>query len=294
MPLDPASLATPAGTVRLLRQFGIHPRKRLGQHFLVSPAALQSILQAAELDRTDTVLEIGAGVGTLTAALAQRAGRVVAVEVDPAVLPALRAVVAPYPHVRVVQADAMAADLAALLPAEGERKVVANLPYRIASPLAVKLLDPSLRIRRLVLTVQREVAERMAARPGDRDYGLLSVLVQSRAAVTVVRRLPPGAFYPPPEVESAVVRLDPHHRPPWQQEDERFVQVVRAAFAQRRKTLRNALAAALDLTPAEAAAACARAGIAPGRRGETLTLQEFAALARAVGESAGAAGRRGR
>lgn len=286
--LDPASLATPAGTVRLLRQFGIHPRKRLGQHFLVSAAALRAILQAADLDRRDAVLEIGAGVGTLTAALAERAGSVVAVEVDPAVLPALRAVVAPYPHVRVVHADAMAVDLAALLPEEGVRKVVANLPYRIASPLVVRLLDPSLRIRRLVLTVQREVAERMAARPGRPDYGLLSVLVQARAAVTVVRRLPPGAFFPPPEVESAVVRLDPHDRPPWQTGGEdAFMRVVRAAFAQRRKTVRNAVAAALGLAPAAAAAACVRAGIDPGRRGETLTLEEFAALARAVAETVG-------
>ncbi len=291
---DPASLASPAGTARLLRQFGIHPRRRLGQHFLVSPAALETILRAAELDRGDTVLEVGAGVGTLTAALAHRAGRVVAVEVDPAVLPALRAVVARYPHVQVVHADVMAVDLASLLPAGGVRKVVANLPYRIASPLVVRLLDPSLDICRLVLTVQREVADRMAAQAGSPDYGVLSVLVQSRATVTVVRHLPPGAFYPPPEVESTVVRLDPHHRPPYGPgEEDLFVRVVRAAFAQRRKTLRNALASA-HVAPAEAAAACARAGIDPGRRGETLTLQEFAALARAVGEiaGAGAAGRR--
>jgi len=277
-------LATPAGTTRALCAFEIRPRKRWGQHFLVSRRGMDQILAAAELTAEDVVLDVGAGLGTLTAALAERAGRVIAVEVDAALLPALRAAVTPYRNVQIIVADIMGLELPRLFGAEaGPRKVVANLPYNVASTLVVTLLEQPLRVSRLVVTVQREVAERMAALPGTKDYGILSVAVQYRADVSLIARLPSSAFFPPPDVESAVVRLDVRPAPAHQADDDAMLfRVVRAAFSQRRKTLRNALAGGIPLTGVEAEAACARAGIAPGRRGETLDLGEFAALADAV------------
>lgn len=279
-------LITPNGTARALRTFGIRPRKRWGQHFLVSRRALDHALAAADLTRDDTVLDIGAGLGTLTAALAQHAGRVIAVEVDRTLLPALRAAAAPHANVQVIAADIMTADLGSLFGnGAGPRKVVANLPYNLASALVVALLERPVGLRRLVVTVQREVAERMAASPGGKDYGILSVAVQYRADVSIVARVPASAFFPPPDVESAVVRLDVRSQPACAVRDEAlFFRVVRAAFGQRRKTVRNALAGGMPLTPGDAEAACGLGGIAPLRRGETLSLQEFAVLADAVGE----------
>ena len=181
----------------------------------------------------------------------------------------------------------MAVDLAAAFGAgPGPRKVVANLPYNLASALVVALLEPPLGLRRLVVTVQREVAERMSATPGSKDYGILSVAVQYRAEVSLVTRLPASAFFPPPEVESAVVRLDARDRPVCAVLDEAmFFRVVRAAFSQRRKTVRNALAGSMPMAASEAEEACRHAGIAPIRRGETMDLIEFAALADGVAKT---------
>lgn len=277
-------LATPGGTTRTLQAFGVRPRKRWGQHFLVSARALERILSIADLSPQDTVLEVGAGLGTLTAALAPRVRRVIAVEVDQALLPALRAAVAPWGNVQIVRADIMALDYGRLFGQDdGSRKVVANLPYNVASALVVALLEQPVGVQRLVVTVQREVAERMAALPSTADYGLLSVAVQYRAAVSVAEYLPASAFFPAPDVESAIVRLDVRAQPPVQVPDEGlFFRVVRAAFGQRRKTIRNALAGGVPMPAPQAEEACRRSGIAPMRRGETLNLREFAALTEAV------------
>jgi 16S rRNA (adenine1518-N6/adenine1519-N6)-dimethyltransferase len=277
-------LATPGGTARVLRAFGVRPRKRWGQHFLVSVRALQQILSAAELSIHDAVLEVGAGLGTLTSALAPRVRRVIAVEVDATLVPALRAAVAAWDNVQVICADIMTLDRARLFGDDGgPRKVVANLPYNLASALVVALLEQPLGVSRLVVTVQREVAARMAARPASADYGLLSVAVQYRAEASIVEYLPASAFFPAPDVESAVVRLDVRAQPACVVADEAlFFRVVRAAFGQRRKTIRNALAGGVPMSPAQAAEACRRAGIAPMRRGETLDLREFASLTDAV------------
>lgn len=276
-----------------MREFGIRPTKRWGQHFLVSARALETIITASELTPTDTVLEIGAGLGTLTDALAARAGAVVAIEVDRRLLPVLSARLGGRPNVRIVEDDALRADLAVLLGdanrirgAHAEpaaRKVVANLPYNIAAPLLLRVLDPALSIRRLVITVQREVADRVVARPGTPAYGRLTVAVQYRAAARVVSRIPPGAFLPAPDVESAVVALVPHAHPPVRVDDEAALfRVVAAGFGHRRKTLANALAHGLGLAPAAVEAACRKAGIDPRARAETLDLEAFAALTRAL------------
>lgn len=273
-----SSLATPGATAEIMRQFGIHPRKRFGQHFLISQRALDLIVESADLSAADSILEVGAGLGTLTVPLSERAGNVTAVEVDEKLIPALRMTVGDRANVRIIHGDIL--DLIPL--PSSFTKVVANLPYNVASLLIVRLLEIPLGLSRLVLTVQREVADRLAAAPGTKDYGALSVAVQYRASVEVVGRVPATAFYPPPEVESAIARIDVRSQPSVTVPDERlFFAVVRAAFGQRRKTLRNALSA-LGIDPTEAAEACRAAGIDPRRRGETLSLQEFAELAQHV------------
>jgi 16S rRNA (adenine1518-N6/adenine1519-N6)-dimethyltransferase len=268
----------------VLRSHGIRPRRRLGQHFLISRAVLDRLLEAAALSGQEGVLEIGAGIGTLTTALARSALRVTAVEFDAVLLPALREAVAPFPNVTVVPGDVMALDLESLtagLPVP--RRAVSNLPYNIASPLIVQLLERSAGFDRMVFTVQREVAERLTAPPGGKAYGALSVAVQYRAEASVVMRVPPTAFYPPPDVDSAVILLQVRPGPAVRVRDEAlFFRVVRGAFAQRRKTLRNTLAGALHVTPAAVEAAAGRAGIDHRRRGETLGLEEFARLAEAL------------
>jgi len=277
-------LLSAAATARRLRAYGLRPRRRLGQHFLISRSALAAILDAAALSGDDGVLEIGAGIGTLTAALAARARTVIAVEFDTTLMPPLQDAVAAFPNVTLVQGDILALDLAALvagLPAS--RKSVSNLPYGIASPVILALLERPLGLTRLVFTVQREVADRLVARPGGRSYGALSVAVQYRARASIAGRISPGAFYPPPEVESAIVVLETLPAPAVAVADETlFFRVVRGGFAQRRKTLRNALAAALAVAPVAVESVAATAGIDPWRRAETLTLEEFARLADAL------------
>lgn len=312
---DRVELATPAGTARVLRAFGVRPRKRLGQHFLVSRQVLRRLLDEADLAHGDRVLEVGAGLGTLTVALAARGAQVTAVELDQRLLPILRAATAEFPHVRIVHGDIMTLDLMELVgegpaasppvigdpsppvpppPAhdmQGSLKIVANLPYRIASPLIVRCLELLPSLGRAVVTVQAEVADRIRAEPATKAYGALTVAVQYRAEVTRVMRVAPGAFYPPPEVQSAILRLDVRAAPRVRVRDESlFSAVVRAAFGQRRKVLRNALASlGPQMTPAQVEVACRRAGIDPRRRGETLSVEEFGALADAfagIGASA--------
>jgi 16S rRNA (adenine1518-N6/adenine1519-N6)-dimethyltransferase len=277
----------PSELLRLLKSHGIRPRRSLGQHFLTSARHLDRIVDLAELGPQDAVLEVGAGTGLLTARLAERAGVVVAVEVDPRLVKVLEASVGTHPRVRVVPADIMALQLRDLFPAGMRRKVVANLPYRIASPLLVRLLEEVPDLERLVVTVQEEVARRLAAPPGSAEYGLLSVLVRFHADVRVAFRIPPGAFLPPPQVTSAVVLLRPRPRPA-DVDYGLFRSLARAAFGQRRKQLHRAWAA-LGAAVQEAARV---AGVDLRRRGETLTVEEFAAVARVLSREPGAAGPR--
>ncbi len=260
---------------RLLRQYGLRPDKRLGQNFLVSPAGLQKVVAAADLAPDDAVLEIGPGVGSLTVLLAERVGRVVAVELDERLRPPLEAVLRPYPHVRLVFGDVLQQNIAALM-GGGPYKVVANIPYYITSAVFRHLLGTGARPERVVLTVQREVAERITARPP--RMSLLALSVQVFGEARLAARLPAGAFYPRPQVDSAVVRVDvTPPRVPEAQLDA-FFRLAKAGFAQRRKTLRNALAAGLGWKPAQVLALLEGAGIDPRRRAETLSLEEWAAL----------------
>ncbi|MBC7226904.1 MAG: ribosomal RNA small subunit methyltransferase A [Thermoflexales bacterium] len=263
--------------VQTLRCYGIEPRRELGQHFLVDARALARIVAAAELSAEDAVLEIGAGVGNLTRLLAKEAGRVVAVEIDRRFLPILEAELTGRPNVHLVTGDILALDPSELM-GEGPYKVVANLPYAITSAVLRHLLEARVPPTRMVVTVQREVAERIVARSG--RMSLLAVSVQFYGRPQLLFRLRPGAFYPPPEVESAVVRIDRHPRPPVGVADVAwFFQVVRAGFSQPRKQLSNSLASGLGIPSDAAADALARAGIDPRIRAERLALEDWARLA---------------
>lgn len=266
---------------RLLVRHNLHPKKRLGQTFLADEAALEKVAAAAAIQPGDTVLEIGPGLGSLTRHLAERAARVIAVEVDGALLPALEEVLRPYGNVEVIHADILQLDLGRVPGLAPGYLVAANIPYYITSAIVRRLMESSVRPARIVLTVQREVAERIAASPG--DLSLLAVSVQFYAHPRIIARLPAGAFYPRPEVDSAVLRLDVLPQPAVPVADvDAFFRVVKAGFSQKRKQLRNALAGGLRLPPAEADALLSRAGLAPQRRAETLTLAEWGALADAL------------
>lgn len=264
----------------LLDMFDIAPKKSLGQNFLHDPNALEKIVSVADLQPDDTVLEIGPGTGALTVKLAQSAGRVVAVEIDERLIRPLRRQVGAFANVEIICANFLELDFEPLFGGH-EYKVVANLPYYITTLILRRLLEARHKPRRLVLTVQQEVAERMVAAPG--DMSLLAVSVQFYGAARILTTFPPAVFWPRPEVASAVVRIDTYDQPPVEVQDEaQFFRVARAGFGQKRKQLKNALGAGLGLTHGDAMALLDSAGIDPTRRAETLSLSEWAALARAL------------
>ena len=273
---------------------GLRPQKKFGQHFLTDPRILESIADAAEVSATDTILEIGPGLGHLTRVLARRAGRVVAVEVDTALAEKLKTEFVNLPTVSIIQGNFLDAASIDWLQRHDNRiagagdnpapvsvpfKVVANLPYYITSAILRHLLDAPDKPETIVVMVQREVAQRMVARPP--HMNLLAVSVQFFAQPHIVRTIAAGAFYPPPKVDSAVVRLDVLAQPrlPAPQID-RFFEIVRAGFGERRKQLRNSLAHGLALDTDTVIVAMNRAGISSSRRAETLALEEWLALAR--------------
>lgn len=274
--MDSALNLPPLNVPALLREHGLRPDKSLGQNFLLDPVALRRIVEAAEIDPAGTVLEIGPGLGSLTRYLALAARRVVAVELDPDLLSPLRAVLANTENVTIIEGDILAQDPAALVGEPGYQ-VVANIPYYITSALIRHLLEAPVRPSRLVLTVQREVAERICAGPG--DLSLLALSVQVYGQPRIAARIPAGAFYPPPKIDSSVVRIDlyPEPRIPAGQLDI-FFKLAKAGFSQKRKTLRNSLSAGLAWKPERAADFLTAAGIDPRRRAETLGLEEWGRL----------------
>lgn len=281
------NLTSPAAVRGLLLKRGIKPKKRLGQNFLVNPGVLEKMVTAAGLSPGDTVVEIGPGVGALTCRLAETAGKVIAVEVDRGLVSLLKETLSGYPNIFLEEADALQADFDALVAEAGGTfpyKVVANLPYYITTPLLIRLLQSGFRINLMVLTVQREVALRMVACPGTKEYGALSVFVQYRTKADLVAPVSRGSFFPVPAVDSAIIRLAVRSQPPVAVPDEELLfRIVRASFAKRRKMLLNALAgSSLGLDRDRWRLILVRAGIAPERRGETLSLKEFVAIARAV------------
>jgi 16S rRNA (adenine1518-N6/adenine1519-N6)-dimethyltransferase len=263
----------------LLDQYGLDAKKSLGQNFLHDPNVLEKIVSLAEVTSQDTVLEIGPGTGALTEVLARHAGRVVAVELDRRLEPLLRARFGALEHVTLHFGDILETDVRSLLGTDSFI-VVANVPYYITSAILRHLLENDARPQRLILTVQLEVAQRLVAQPG--DMSLLSVSAQFYAKTRIVMKLNPAVFYPRPDVTSAVVRMDVYLHPPVDVPNETaFFAVVRAGFSQKRKQLKNAVGDGLHMTTDDAAVLIERAGIDPRRRAETLTLEEWAALARA-------------
>jgi 16S rRNA (adenine1518-N6/adenine1519-N6)-dimethyltransferase len=260
----------------LLRAHGLHPRKRLGQNFLTDPAALERIVAAAGLSTSDVVVEVGAGVGTLTRPLAERAGRVLALELDDQLVVLLREQVAELPNVEIVHVDVLRFSTSELT--HWGYKVVGNLPYYITSAVLRHFLEEMPRPRLMVVTVQREVAERIVAEPG--KMNLLAVSVQFYGWPRTVARIPAGAFYPAPTVDSVVVQIDVSEQPTVSLgegiNETDFFRVVRAGFSQKRKMLRNSLSAGLRFAPVVAAESLEQAGVDPGRRAETLSLREWA------------------
>lgn len=267
----------PLNVPALLKQFHLRPKKSLGQNFLMDEGVLTNVTAAAHLISSDTVLEIGPGLGSLTRHLASAAQRVVAVELDQTFLPVLDQVLQPYPNVEVLHGDILQTRISKLqLPTA--YKVVANIPYYITSAVIRHLLEAEVRPGLMVLTVQKEVAERICAQPG--DMSLLAVSVQFYAKPRIVARIPAGAFYPQPDVDSAVVRLDVLAEPAFPvASDDHFFRVVRAGFSQKRKQLRNSLSGGLRLAAATVDERLTHVGIDPKRRAETLTLEEWGALA---------------
>lgn len=278
-------LANPTQIKMLLARHGFHFSKALGQNFLINPSVCPRMAAQCGAEEAAGVLEIGPGIGVLTAELSHHAQKVVALELDHRLLPVLDETLADCPHVKVIQADAMEADLAALLAQEfdGPVAVCANLPYYITSPLLMRLLESRLPITAVTVMVQKEAATRICAVPGSRDAGAISLAVRYYAEPRVLFDVSAGSFLPRPHVDSCVIRLDLHSTPPVAVQDEKkMFRVVRAAFGQRRKTLLNALSAGLGLPKVQIGAALRAVDIAENLRGERLTLEDFARLSDAL------------
>lgn len=265
----------------LARRYDIRPSKALGQNFLIDPNLARAIAADAEVGPGSRVIEVGAGFGSLTLALAEAgAAEVVAIEFDRALIPALEEVVEGRSNVTVRHGDAMHMDLASELQ-EAPWTLCANLPYNISVPLVLTVLASVPAVTRLVVMVQREVGERLVAGAGDEAYGAVSVRVAYRASAATMRRVPPPVFWPRPRVESVVVRMDRLVSPPVEVAEERLWRVVDAGFAERRKTMRNALRR-LGLDAAAADGALADSGVGPSARAEELSLSTFATIAERI------------
>ncbi|WP_314726265.1 16S rRNA (adenine(1518)-N(6)/adenine(1519)-N(6))-dimethyltransferase RsmA [uncultured Veillonella sp.] len=273
-------IASPEVVHYICKRFDIKMSKKLGQNFLIKRGIVDEIVHAAELTPGEPVLEVGPGIGTLTQGLAQSGADVTAIELDRRLLEVLDTTLASYDNVRIVHGDVLKLDVPTIMNHK-PFKVVANLPYYITTPIIMSLLESKLPIERLVVMVQKEVALRMVAQPGTKDYGALSVAVQYYTEPDIVLDVPPKAFLPAPAVTSSVIRCVLRDKPPVDVIDEKlFFRVVKAGFAQRRKTFANTMKTT-GLSKDRIEELLAKANIDGQRRGETFTLQEFADVANA-------------
>lgn len=285
------TLGNPQNTIAVLQKYNFSFQKKFGQNFLIDTHVLDKIIRSAEITKEDMVLEIGPGIGTMTQYLACAAGKVVAVEIDKALIPILEDTLDEYENVRIINDDVLKVDIARLTEEEnGGRpiKVVANLPYYITTPIIMGLFENHVPIKSITVMVQKEVADRMQVGPGTKDYGALSLAVQYYARPYIVANVPPNCFMPRPKVGSAVIRLEKYDTPPVQVDDEKLMfRIIRASFNQRRKTLANGLknSSELDFTKEEIESAIETLGKGASIRGEALTLEEFAQLSNELGHN---------
>lgn len=277
-------LSNPQKTIEILKKYDFNFQKKFGQNFLIDAHVIEKILRAAQITKDDVVLEIGPGFGTMTQYMAECAKEVIAVEIDQNLIPILSETLADYPNVTVINQDILKLDLAALAKERnGGRpfKVVANLPYYITTPIIMGIFENHVPISSVTVMVQKEVADRMQARPGTKDYGALSLAVQYYAEPYIAANVPPNCFMPRPNVGSAVIRLSTFETPPVAVSDEHMMfRLIRASFNQRRKTLQNGIynAADLSFTKEQVVAALEQMQLPATIRGEALTLAQFAEL----------------
>ena len=279
-----ANLGIPQNTIEILQKYHFNFQKKYGQNFLIDTGVLDRIITAAEITKEDCVLEIGPGIGTMTQYLAERAGEVVAVEIDQNLIPILKETLAAYDNVTVIQDDILEVDVRKIVQEKNGGKpikVVANLPYYITTPIIMGLFEKHIPLKSITIMVQKEVAERMQVGPGTKDYGALSLAVQYYAKPEIVANVPPNCFIPRPNVGSAVIRLTRYEEPPVKTgNEEKMFALIRASFNQRRKTLVNGLtnAPGLGLTKEQVTEALEQMGLPATIRGEALTLEQFASL----------------
>lgn len=283
-------IATPIRTQEILKKYGFSFKKSLGQNFLIDPNILRNIVSKADLTKDSAVIEIGPGIGALTEHLARAAGKVVAFEIDQRLLPVLEDTLSPYDNIKVIHSDILKANVGQVIKEELEEytdiMVVANLPYYVTTPILMKLIMDRLPIRGFVVMMQKEVADRITAKPGTKDYGSLSIAIQYYMEAEVAMIVPKTVFMPQPNVDSAVIRLTKRVDVPVKVIDEDFLfEVSRGSFVQRRKTIYNNLQSSLSNgkeRKEDILKALETAGVEPTRRGETLTIEEFGKLADAL------------
>ncbi len=275
-------LSNPQVTIEIIKKYNFAFQKRFGQNFLIDGHVIEKIIKAADIGKEDVVLEIGPGIGTMTQYLAEAAGKVYAVEIDKNLLPILADTLSEYDNVEVINEDILKLDIEELVKEEkGNLKVVANLPYYITTPIIMGLLENHIPAKSITVMVQKEVAERIKAGPGSKDYGALSLAVQYYAEPYIAANVPPNCFMPRPNVGSAVIRLTNWDNPPVSVRDEKLMfKLIRASFNQRRKTLQNGInnSPELSFTKEQVAEALIKLGKNENIRGEALTLSEFAKL----------------
>ena len=280
-----AKLGNPQETIQVLQKHDFHFQKKYGQNFLIDTHVLDKIVEAADVSEEDFVLEIGPGIGTMTQYLCEHARQVLAVEIDRNLIPILQETLSSYDNVDILQGDILKQDIGAIAEKyNGGQpiKVVANLPYYITTPIIMGLFESRVPLANVTVMVQKEVADRMRAEPGTKEYGALSLAVQYYAEPYLAANVPPNCFMPRPKVGSAVVRLSARQKPPVEVKDEKLMfRLIRAAFNQRRKTLQNAItnSGELNFSKEETGQAITSVGLNPSIRGEKLGLAEFAALA---------------
>ncbi|KIO67785.1 hypothetical protein B4065_1850 [Caldibacillus thermoamylovorans] len=279
-------IATPLRTRAILEKYGFTFKKSLGQNFLIDTNILNNIVDHAEITPESGVIEIGAGIGALTEQLAKRCKKVLAFEIDQRLLPILEDTLSPYPHVSVVHQDFLKADvhqaIETYLQEVKDNAIVANLPYYVTTPIIMKCLEDHLPFRSMVIMMQKEVGNRITAKPGTKDYGSLTIAIQYYTTAEIVMNVPKTVFIPQPNVDSAVVKLTKRDQPVVAVKDEQFFfTIIKFSFAQRRKTILNNLVSQLENGKEKKEwiiAALEKADIDPTRRGETLTIEEFAKL----------------